>query len=701
MAQSNVNMSKLKRSFQMLAAKIPQRTICEQLHMGRGVLNRYKTLADSQGLSYGVIGRMSDGEIESFLQLSKPTAAPSSQRQVLDGLLPEYVSDLSHNRYLTIQALHESYKKEHPDGYGYTQFKKSIREYQYSHNLSFHNTYIPGEEMQIDFAGDALWLTDPKTGELTKVVVLVCILPYSGLGFAKAMYNASMENFFGGISDAFSYFGGTTRIAKSDNMKQWVKKYDRYEPAFNDAAVEWAAYYDTTLQTCRVRTPRDKGPVEGLVQKTYNAVYALLHDEVFYNLLSMNTRIYELMDGFNEKPSRTTGRSRRDIFEAEEQPTLGKLPMTPYRFRYRKEVKLSGTYHVMVDKHNYSVPYQYVGQKVSVLWDLDTVEVYSGSSRIAIHQRRQGSGYSTLDEHMPDKHLAYKHGQGYNAAYFLEEAALVGSNTTSAVQSILNRTKLLEESKRICERTHGADGELMPESLVRALDAWTEDDDRSRRERLAQAVCGVRPAKLRGRELADALVRSVQEVRRYDENTVLNLYICWAQNFLTVLSGEPGSGKTSICHILARTLGLDAFDNLLSSDERAGLSAGRFVHVPVEYGWTSKRDFVGYWNPITNRFESSDPARWDLLRTLDAEERSASGSVYPAMMLLDEANLSPMEYYWSDWMRLCDEQTSSGIVTLWDKAPTKVPETLRFMRPSTTTVRPRRSRRASSTVQPS
>ena len=34
---------------QMLAAKIPQRTICEQLHMGRGVLNRYKTLADSQG----------------------------------------------------------------------------------------------------------------------------------------------------------------------------------------------------------------------------------------------------------------------------------------------------------------------------------------------------------------------------------------------------------------------------------------------------------------------------------------------------------------------------------------------------------------------------------------------------------------------------------------------------------------------------
>ena len=73
------------------------------------------------------------------------------------------------------------------------------------------------------------------------------------------------------------------------------------------------------------------------------------------------------MDGTNQTPSKTTERSRHDIFEAEEQPKLGKLPMAPYRLRYRKEVKLYGTYHVMVHKHNYSVPYQYVGQNVSLL----------------------------------------------------------------------------------------------------------------------------------------------------------------------------------------------------------------------------------------------------------------------------------------------------------------------------------------------
>ena len=124
----------------MLAASIPHREICGQLHMGRGVLAKYKKAADERNLSYADGGRMNEVDLESFLKSTRPESAPSDARIVLDGLIPDYVSDLAHNRYLTIQHLHENYKREHPDGYGYTQFKKAIRDYQYAHNLSFHNT---------------------------------------------------------------------------------------------------------------------------------------------------------------------------------------------------------------------------------------------------------------------------------------------------------------------------------------------------------------------------------------------------------------------------------------------------------------------------------------------------------------------------------------------------------------------------------
>lgn len=451
MANRNVKMSKLKRAFQMLASNTPQRDICTQLHMGRGVLARYKKAADEKNLSYITASCMSEEELNKFLKSIKQDPVATQQRKELTELLPDYVSELYHNRYKTIQKLHEDYKKDNPDGYGYTQFKKAIREYQYANNLSYHNTYVPGREMQIDFAGDSLWLTNPKTGERTSIVVLVCVLPYSGIGFIKAMYNASMENFFSGISDAFTFYGGTTQIAKSDNMRQWVKKHDRYEPVFNEAAVEWAAYYNTSLETCRVKTPRDKGAVEGLVNKVYNAVYSELRDEVVSNLHEMNGRIQELMDIFNSKPSRTTGRSRLDIFIEEEKEFLRELPKTPYRFRYRKEVKLTNNYHIEIDRHKYSVPYQFVGQHIVVVWDIDTVEIYSGPKRIASHKRSMSAGYSTLEEHMPQNHQEYKHSLGFNAAYYQEQADAIGPNTRIAVDNILKRNLYVVQGYKSCQ----------------------------------------------------------------------------------------------------------------------------------------------------------------------------------------------------------------------------------------------------------
>ena len=443
-------MNKLKRAVQMLAGNIPQRDICEQLHMGRGVLDKYKKAAVASGATFSELGRMSDEEIGSFLMSTKKVIPQSERRQILESLIPDYVSDLAHNHFLTILDLHNRYLQENPDGYGYTQFKQIIRDYQYKHNLSYHNTYVPGYEIQIDFAGDHLYLTDRNTGELTAVTVLVCCLPYSGIGYAKAMYNATMEFFLGGISDAFTYIGGTTRTAKSDNMKQWVKKYDRYEPTFNDAVVEWASYYGTSLETCRVRTPRDKGPIEGMVMKVYHAIYSKLRDEVFFDLDSLNSRIIELLDEFNSKPSRTTGRSRFDIFQAEEKALLGELPETPYRYRYRKEVKLTGNYHVEVTKHKYSVPYQYVGRNIVVMWDIDTVEMYCDNKRIALHKRIMNAGYTTVDAHMPANHLEYRRGHGYNAAFYLDEAKKIGPNTLITIGRILEHDKHVMHNYRSC-----------------------------------------------------------------------------------------------------------------------------------------------------------------------------------------------------------------------------------------------------------
>lgn len=180
-------------------------------------------------------------------------------------------------------------------------------------------------------------------------------------------------------------------------------------------------------------------------------------------------------------------------------------------------------------------------------------------------------------------------------------------------------------------------------------------------------------------QLADYLVRAVQQYREYDRNAILNLFICLTQSFLTVFSGGPGSGKTSICNIMGKVLGLTSIGNNVPDgiwDEPA--DANRYLPISVERGWTSKRDFVGYFNPLTKAFESVDDRRYEAFRQLDLEERHGVAKL-PFVMMLDEANLSPMEYYWADFMNICDHRSELSYISLGDKAHYHVPDTLRFL----------------------
>ena len=157
------------------------------------------------------------------------------------------------------------------------------------------------------------------------------------------------------------------------------------------------------------------------------------------------------------------------------------------------------------------------------------------------------------------------------------------------------------------------------------------------------------------------------------------------KNFLTVFSGPPGSGKTSICSILAHVLGLDLVSEALGRQSPESLAlwpspefADRYLPISVERGWTSKRDFVGYWNPLTKTFESVDDRRRDAFQALDAEARLGAPKL-PAVMLLDEANLSPMEYYWADFMNVCDDASGHASISLGDHRRLKISPALRFL----------------------
>lgn len=435
----------------MLGNGVPQSKICQEVHCSKRMVSHVKKKVDDIHLSYGELLQLSDSELHNIFMPSDTSAKEDVRKAELKRLMPTILERLS-RKHATVQFVFEDYyHKMYPDGYGYTQFNKYICEYRKENDYSYHNEYTPGEEWQIDFAGDALYLTDRLTKVKQKLTVLVCIMPYSSLPFMMALPNATTEWFFHGLNKGLEYLGALPRIAKSDNMKQWVKKSERFSPTFSDANLEWTGYYGIEPTACRVRKPRDKGPVESAVNQLYNYVYARLEGEEFYTLNALNERILQYLDEYCSKPYK--GSNRREIFETYEKPKMNPLPATMFRFRNRKLLKLGSSYHVCVgrERHFYSVPYKYVGQTIKVMWDAETVEVYVEDELVCAHQRSFiAYGYTTEKTHMPDRHLAYEHRKEVNAATLIEWGANIGPSVKWAIEDLLQKTTFPQQAYQRC-----------------------------------------------------------------------------------------------------------------------------------------------------------------------------------------------------------------------------------------------------------
>lgn len=156
----------------------------------------------------------------------------------------------------------------------------------------------------------------------------------------------------------------------------------------------------------------------------------------------------------------------------------------------------------------------------------------------------------------------------------------------------------------------------------------------------------------------------------------MNLLLCTSLGFLTIFSGDPGIGKTSICRILAHSLGLD---HPVVQD--ANVFTERYLLVAVGRGWNSKRDLIGYYNPLSKRIEKNNCNLYDAMKLLHFESQE---SKLPMMILLDEANLSPMEYYWGDFVNICDtfnrdSESVNNSINLGENEVLRIPKTLRFL----------------------
>jgi len=172
-----------------------------------------------------------------------------------------------------------------------------------------------------------------------------------------------------------------------------------------------------------------------------------LRHHTFFSLAELNYCVRGLLEELNTRPFKQLPGSRREAFDSIDSPALKPLPTQPYRYVEIKTVKVNIDYHVQFDQHHYSVPHQYVGEKLELHAGETLIQIYFKGNLIASHPRITGFGMSTTATHMPTRHERH---QKWTPARLLKWACDIGPDTQAWVQHQLDVKDHPEQAYRVC-----------------------------------------------------------------------------------------------------------------------------------------------------------------------------------------------------------------------------------------------------------
>lgn len=326
----------------------------------------------------------------------------------------------------------------------YSRFCESYREFAMTKKATMHIQRKPGEIIEVDWAGTTLPLIDRLSGEVSEASIFVGVLPCSQYGYVEAFLSRNEEAWITAHNHMYQTFGGVSKLLVPDNLKTGVLKHTSEEVLLNKTYQEMAEHYGTVILPARVRAPKDKASVEMNVHVITTWIIASLRNTRFFSLSELNEAIREKTEEYNRKPFQKKEGSRRSVFIEEEQAYLLPLPQQPYVCSMWKIAIVQFNYCIDVDKMHYSVPYEYIRQKVEVRSTVRVIEVFFKGLRIASHPKLHGKPgqYSILKEHMPPDHQKYIEWDG---ARFRQWAAKMGPNTATVVEVLLTRTQVEQQ----------------------------------------------------------------------------------------------------------------------------------------------------------------------------------------------------------------------------------------------------------------
>ena len=377
---------------------------------------------------------LSDEELEVALYPEKHLKRSRNEKRPLPDM--NYIHSELKRKGVTALLLWQEYKEIHPIGYSYTQFNEHYRRYASTLNPSMRQIHYAGDKLFVDYSGTTVPIVDPITGEVSRAQIFVVVLGASGYTFVDACASQKSIDFINSHNKAFHFYGGVPNILVPDNLKAAVTSNKRGRVVLNESYADMGRHYGVAIIPARPYHPQDKSHVELGVKGCQRWILARLRNHTFFSIDELNDAISPLLDAYNAKVIRRLGKSRLELFEILDKPSLSSLPANGYIYREHRSATVGVDYHVKLESSHYSVPYAYIRKVVDIWYCSSSVTISHQGEVIAQHPRYHTAMYdSTLVEHMPPEHQ-YQF-ETWNPKRILNWASSMGAQTTALMETIM------------------------------------------------------------------------------------------------------------------------------------------------------------------------------------------------------------------------------------------------------------------------
>lgn len=127
----------------------------------------------------------------------------------------------------------------------------------------------------------------------------------------------------------------------------------------------------------------------------------------------------------------------------------------------------------------------------------------------------------------------------------------------------------------------------------------------------------------------------------YKESDLINFHICLKTNYLTILAGMSGTGKSKLTRLYSEALNKSYDDKLL--------------FIPINPSYTEPSDILGYYNPNTCLYQCADTGLIDFLINANKEENKNELFI----IVFDEMNLAQIEYWFAPFISIMEEKNEN------------------------------------------